>query len=458
MLRTHLHKSISLRLALGFAGLFVLAYLGVGLLALNLITRGLEARVRNLVAETSTVIESAFGSGDVNDLRETVRSYAVASPGGDRLFLLTNAQGTRLAGNLSAGAQPAGWRNLSARQLGVPGSAQFWVYTKKVGGNFLTVAMSDKDTAYLRGVAFYAFGLTSIVVLIFAVLGGILVGYRTQRRLDLISETLDAVSRGDLSARVALSARRDEFDRLGERVNAALSRLETLVESVRQVSADIAHELRSPLNRLALVLDQAKAELVAGEDPANSISEAEAECFRVSETFEALLRIAQLEGGARREHFQALDLANLLGELAETYREVASEEGHVFSAPQTFEGPVMVEGDPELLLQLFANLIENALNHTPPGTEIGIVMQREKDRVRVEVFDSGRGIPPSEREKVFTRLYRLDHSRSTPGSGLGLSLVKAIVDLHGGVISLLDNRPGLRVVVQLNRHTNARLG
>lgn len=446
---TTLRHSTSLRLALGFAGLFVIAYLAVGLLALQLITQGLEARVRNLVEETAAVIQSSYAGGDVNDLRETVRSYAIASPGKDRLFVLTDGSGAVLAGNLSAPPKNIGWSVLPAKALGLEGEASYQVLTRAVGGNRLTVAMSYKDAEYLRNVALYAFGLTSLVVFAFAGLGGVLVGYRTQNRLDRISATLEAVSRGDLSARVTIGASRDEFDRLGERVNAALARLETLVDGMRQVSSDIAHELRGPLNRLALVLDQAKGELASGADAAPSLIEAEAECFRVSETFDALLRISQLEAGARKGHFQWFDLAPILQELAETYAEVAAEEGHAFSVPVQRAGKIEVLGDPDLLTQLFANLIENALTHSGAGAEIGFSVAQSQGQVIVEVFDHGPGIPPSERDKVFTRLYRLDHSRSTPGSGLGLSLVKAIVDLHEGSIRLKDNRPGLRVVVAL---------
>jgi signal transduction histidine kinase len=262
----------------------------------------------------------------------------------------------------------------------------------------------------------------------------------------MITRTADAIIDGDLSRRIERTGAGDDFDHLSATLNAMLDRIEGLMENLRQVSSDIAHDLRTPLSRLRQDLEEAqKRELTAAEFK-RVVEGAVAEADVLLETFSALLRIAQIEAGTRRSAFRPVDLSEVLRTVVEAYAPAIEESGRTLRA-EIADG-VQGNGDRGLLSQLFVNLIENALHHTPAGTAITLQLSRQTAGASAEVADTGPGIPPEERAKVFRRFYRLEHSRTTPGSGLGLSTVAAIVELHHAAIELIDNRPGLRVVIR----------
>jgi signal transduction histidine kinase len=231
-------------------------------------------------------------------------------------------------------------------------------------------------------------------------------------------------------------------------MNRALDRLSGLVEGMRQVSTDIAHDLKTPLNRLKMTVEQAIQQSESGQETLALLLEARAEADHINATFEALLRVSQIEAGARKTRFKRVDLSAIVASVAEIYGDVAIDNGQSIQFDPSSSPSQWVQGDPELLTQMFVNIVENAITHCPAGTVIAIGSSVDGNSPRAVVADNGPGIPPEERELVFRRLYRLDKSRTTPGSGLGLSLVKAIAELHGALVLLEDNQPGLTVVVQ----------
>ncbi len=302
-----------------------------------------------------------------------------------------------------------------------------------------------------------SFGWGTLIITGLAVAGGALLASRVQRRLDGIAATMVDVSHGRLDARIPLIGNGDDIDEVSAQVNAALDRLSSLVDGMKQVSANIAHDLKTPLNRLQMILEAAADKTAAGEAVSDDLADARAEGLQINETFDALLRIAQIEAGARKARFIDLDVNGVVEAIAEIYAEVAEDDGKSLSA-KIFQGKeCRIHGDWELLTQMFANLVENALRHCPPGTAIELSVTRQDDRILATVADDGPGIPAEERERVFQRLYRLDNSRSTPGSGLGLSLVRAIADLHGASIVLEDRHPGLAVVVSFPRVRSSKV-
>jgi len=254
---------------------------------------------------------------------------------------------------------------------------------------------------------------------------------------------------GDLSARIPVRGTNDEIDQLVVGLNAMLDRIQQLLDGLRQVTSDIAHDLRTPLGRLRQKLEEAREHATTTAEYQGATEAAIAEADSLLEIFSALLRIAQIEAGAQKSAFSAVDLSELVRSIGEAYAPVAEDAQHKLET--AVEDGVTLAGDRQLLAQLFTNLVENALNHTPAGSAVRLILRRIATGFEAEVADNGPGIPAAEHDKVFDRFYRLDRSRTTSGSGLGLALVKAIAILHGLSIRLEDHKPGLAVILGGNR-------
>jgi hypothetical protein len=251
--------------------------------------------------------------------------------------------------------------------------------------------------------------------------------------LARIEATANGIVAGDLSRRMALGPRNDEFDRVAASLNMMLDRIAGLIANLRQVTSDLAHDLRTPLARLRNQLETLQTQLKPGQQR-DSADAAVDRADEVLKLFDAILRISELEEGSLRRRFAKIDLCNLVRELGETHAALAEDLGKTLSVKA--DGQFFVEGDRELIAQAMINLIENALRHTPEGTAILIGARKAFGEVMAFVRDDGPGIPESERERVLERFVRLEEARSTPGHGLGLSLVKAIADAHDAPISM----------------------
>ena len=273
---------------------------------------------------------------------------------------------------------------------------------------------------------------------------GAVIAARARARVERIEAALARLSEGALDARIpAEPGRADDLARIGARINRMAAAQEAATEALRQVSADIAHDLKTPLHRMTVLLHDLRGGLADGSREADLAARALAEAEGAVAVFQGLLTIAQIEGGARPA-FAPVDLNALAAGMAELYGPDAEDSGHPLTLDLSPLPPV-VPGDRSLLGQALANLIENALRHTPEGTAITLRTGIEAGRPVIEVADRGPGIPEGERGKVLRRLYRLERSRTTPGHGLGLSLVAATARLHGAELALLDNAPGLKV-------------
>jgi signal transduction histidine kinase len=239
----------------------------------------------------------------------------------------------------------------------------------------------------------------------------------------------------------------DEFDHLAGSINAMLNRIESLMSDLHQVTTDIAHDMRTPLTRLRQRLEGARHPSAGAGELRDALDRTIREIDVILGIFSAVLRIAQIESGARKSGFTAVDLSELLGTVAELYRSSADEKQQSFRSDVA--PGLAVRGDRELLMQLFANLIENAIRHSPSEARIELRAAARADAVQVIVADDGPGIPPEYRAKVLERFFRLERSRTTPGSGLGLSLAGAVAKLHEAAMTIEDNGPGLAVTVTL---------
>ncbi len=415
-------------------------------------------------SETDAAIESEiaglaaqYRQQGLGGLVRIVAERAAAQREGPNVYLLTRPDLTPLAGNIErwpkeARQTPAGIVfNITGDSEAVNARAQTFLLE---GGYRLLVGRDLRQRAMLRELLAetLAWGLTITIGL--GLVGALLVGRNLLSRVEAINRTGQRIMRGDLHERVAVKGAGDEFDRLAENLNTMLDQIERLMLAMREVSDNIAHDLRGPLTRMKARLELALLAKEGPEDAAQyraAIETAIAETDRLLATFNALLSIAEAESGALRQSMQPVDLMQLAEDVAELYAPALEEKGLTLST-RIADCP-RVLGSRQLLFQALANLLENAMKYTPPGGRVTIstAATGAGGAAAVSVADNGTGIPAEMRDKVLQRYVRLDHARTTPGSGLGLSLVAAVAKLHAARLQLADNNPGLLVTLEFPR-------
>lgn len=442
---SRLLRSTPVRLILWIGSALTIGLVVAGAVAFALIHEELLARTDRDVQNTWTIIAQAYPENDAQDLSELVASHIRAGSANTEVFRLTGPDNRDLASNIGDVIIGDGWSTLEPAALGLPDDGYAYrVLAGQIHDHSLVVGTSLRGVDDIGGIVVvslsWVIGGLALVILVI----GTITAVGGQRRLDSIAHTMELVARGDLKARIPLSGRRDDVDALVASVNAALDRLAALVEGMRQVSVDIAHELKTPLNRLSIAISTARDASDGGRAVPELLDEAQQEIGQVIAIFDAMLRIAQIEAGARRARFATIALRPIIENIFEAYDAVAADNGQTLSITLSNDlGSVW--GDRDLITQALANLVENAIRYCPPGASIALRGSLSDGRTTIAVADDGPGIPDDEKIRVFDRLYRVEKSRSTPGNGLGLSLVKAIVDLHGASITLEDNKPGLIV-------------
>jgi signal transduction histidine kinase len=359
-------------------------------------------------------------------------------------YLLQDSHGTALSGNLPSTEPRLGvreWAESPERRRtpysGIRGQGVM------ISDDYLFVGWSTHQLHEMEEFVVEAFLWILGASILLALSGGIFMSRRLMRKIENVSRTTRNIMDGDLQQRVAVQQGGDEFEHLALSINSMLDRIETLMEDLRQVTTNIAHDLRTPLTRLRNRLELAQRSPLAEVGLRDAINAACRETDVILEIFGALMRIAQVESGARRAGFAAVVLSEVIDTVVEVYKPAVEERRQYLV--ETIAKDLVVFGDKELLTQLFANVLENAILHSPPGARLSIAARRDTQRVQVTIADDGPGIPESMRGKVLGRFVRLDDSRSTPGSGLGLSLVAAIARLHNATLTLAGNEPGLRV-------------
>ena len=353
--------------------------------------------------------------------------------------------GRPVAGLLAEANAPMGWSAFRIPRKG-GGVKTIRLLTVALPNSYRLLVGDDADRIdALDAVMVRSFALALAGVVLLGGAGGYVLSRGVRRRYGEITAVAEAIIEGDLARRAPVRGVADDLDHLALTINRMLDWIGELMESLRQVSSDIAHDMRTPLTRLRQRLEAAQrssdpAELAAAVEGALSDLDA------ILETFAGLLRIAEIERGARRAAFRPVDLAAVARMVVETFAPSAEEGGRTLELES--EGSVTVEGDQELIGQMLVNLVENGLRHTPVGSVIRVGVDRAAYAPMLRVTDNGPGVPQAERDRLFDRFYRLERSRSTPGSGLGLALAAAVAHLHGAQISLADAGPGLEAQVR----------
>ena len=358
------------------------------------------------------------------------------------VYTLVAPDGRVLAGNLAVtGEITSPTRRISEYRVMRAGRASRsrLRVTRLNDGSILIVGRDMQDQHELEQLIRGAILSGAIVTLLMAVVGALLFRRQLERRIGAIRETALQIERGDLAQRVPISAQQDEFARLSRDINAMLDRIHALMEGVRHVSNTIAHNIRTPLSRALAHLYTAQNAADAAQALPEAVGFAIAEIQDLNVVFDKLLRIAEVEAGARRQTFAAVSLNAVAVNALELYDAVAEAKG--LTLTHTLDAQPVVTGDGDLLANAVANLIDNAIKYTPSGGTIHVDTRCEGTSVTLTVRDNGRGIPAEERMRVGARFYRLD--RAVPGWGLGLASVLAIARLHGGNLQLSDAAPGL---------------
>jgi signal transduction histidine kinase len=446
--RIRLLRTTSFRLATIYLALFTASALVLGTFIYFSIRHEILADFDERIVEESSALQDAFAEGGRERLAQILESRG--SSGGGFAYGLAGPDGRPLVGDLrDPGASAAGWIEVRESDNDEPSEPNAEIVralaTLLPDGSTLIVGDERRRSDdILRGVL-AAFSWAVAATLAIGTVGGLWLSAQFLGRVDSMRLTAQRLMAGDWTRRIPLSPVDDDLTALARTFNRLFDRIEKLLVANKQVSADIAHDLRKPLASVLRRLEASRAESASSETKRGAVDATIAEIEGVLETFNALLRIGEVEAGARRAAFRPIDLAEIAQEVVDAYQPAAEGEARILTA--RLDAPLPMSGDRELIVQMIANLLDNALRHTPPGAAIEVSGKRTPRGVSLSVADNGPGVAADELKAVFQRFYRARAARANAGTGLGLSLVAAIAELHGLACAALDNSPGLRVTL-----------
>jgi signal transduction histidine kinase len=460
-------RTTAFRLTLAYLFLFALfAASLLGYFAWNtrrLITEQITSTVN---AETGEISE-IFGRRGLRGLIFTIENRALRP--GANLYLVTAPTGQALAGNVGSLAPgvmaSTGWSETAYRRLDEQDTADHRALvrvTELPSGFRLLIGRDLEERRRLFGIVAKAAQWSLLVVVVLGLGGGIFVARRVLRRIDAMTGTTQRIMAGDLSGRLPVGRSGDELDRLAGNLNAMLERIEALMMGLKEVSDNIAHDLKTPLTRLRNRAEEALAKSGSEAEYRNALERTIEESDGLIRTFNALLMIARAESGQARGNMADFDAADVANGIHELYEPLAEDDGMTLRVKAQ---STPLHGNRELISQALANLVENAIKYGKPitaaqplsagavagtdGKEILIEARRDGDQVLLSVTDHGPGIPEADRKHAVERFVRLEASRTQPGSGLGLSLAAAVATLHGGELRLGDAHPGLSATLAI---------
>ncbi len=410
----------------------------------------LERQTETAIESDAQALSERYTEGGVPALMEIIRQRVDANVDDDAVYLLADSAYVPMSGNLdswpSALLLDAAREEVRMLRSGISTLVLVRSYQLQDGFHLL-VGRDVEAKSQLRHMMQDAMIWATGIAIALGSFGAWAVRGLFSATLADVGATAAAIGMGDLSRRVKVTGQGDEFDALAETINDMLTRIERLMDGVRQVSNAIAHDLRTPITRARARLEDAAAHARAPEELHAAIERAVVDLDGIVAVFQALLRIAEIEAGSRRSAFATFDATPMLRDLEELYSAVADENGQLLAVELPERLPMF--GDRDMVQQAVANLLDNALKFSPASGRITLSATVAPAGVRIAVADQGAGIPAAERERATERFYRGEQARSTPGSGLGLALVQAVATLHGGSFALEDNEPGLRAVLNL---------
>ncbi|WP_298163897.1 HAMP domain-containing sensor histidine kinase [Novosphingobium sp.] len=439
--------SAAYRVAFTYSAAFALAILLLGVA----VYYAADADFRNQqdigIAEETAGLQREFDEGGIADLAAAVAKREAMNPEDGYQYALVDKAGHRLAGTLAINEVRVGAQDLMLDDPSEGPDPARALVSALPDGSRLVVAIDSEGVERIDRTILTLFAAAFMLVIALGVIGALLLGGYLRQRLARISGTAQTIMAGDLAPRIPVGPRGDEFDQLAIALNAMLDRIGALLDNLRQVSTDVAHDLRTPLARLRSLIEGALDGSADPQTHRQALKRALAQSDDLLALFAAILRISEVEAGEIRRHFRPVDISDLAADLAESYAPAVLDGGRILTAEITPALAIM--GDRELLAQAAINLLDNAQRHTPAGTAINMVVRAESDTILLAVADNGPGVAPGDHARIARRFARLEASRTTPGHGLGLNLVAAIAAAHGGQLKIEDNHPGLRVTLVL---------
>lgn len=443
---TDLHRTTGFRLAtlflalFGAAALVLFSYLYVEITGFEKerIDDWLVREHAELRREQATDLAAGFDQQSQYDTRR------------QRPFGLFDPAGHHIAGGYPGDlpAIPYFDKPFPARLEGLPGHPPARCIAARLpDGRIALQCQNIRDLDHFDEELLHALVSAGVLTLSVGLLGAVLIGVGSMRRLDAVTASIKEIVAGDLSRRLPVHAKNDDLDRLVRVVNGMLDEIERLMHEVKGVCDAIAHDLRTPLTRLIGSLERAQRRAMSEAEYRKTMDDVITEVVGIQRTFNAMLRISEIENGARRAHFAEVDLGAVATDVFEFYEPAAEERKLSFTLHRDESARFDMQGDANLLFEAVANLTENAIKFARTEGHVELELFRDMDEIGIRVIDDGPGIAPEEREAVLRRFYRGEASRHTPGSGLGLSLVNAVAGMHGMTVRFEDAGRGCRIAL-----------
>ena len=448
-------KTFTFRLALVYVGLFSLSVILLFAFIYTFAMNYLQGQISDTIRLQYSYLANDYRDSGSEAVEDRIKNFIANDDEGTSIYLLVNREYEKIAGNLNewpTGAtkdapfeKEGNWAHFyiegtSNNPKGVEVRAILVPLSK---WRYLVVGQSLQSNEKIEQSIVQAFWASLILTLVMAFFGAIVMTRSVMGRINVINRSAGTIMHGNLSARIPFTVGGDEFDELSSNLNQMLDRIEMLLQSLSQFANNIAHDLRSPLNRIINRLD-AGLRGIDDVNPARVLLEKNIHDMQeLVGTFNSILKISELEANTEFRKFEPCDLQAIIENLVDFYEPYAAEKSVTLTNHIAL--PLPIEGEKNLLTQAFANLLDNAIKFTPKGGQVSVSCELAEDHTDIIIADSGLGVPEEYRDKVFEKFFRLEQSRNTKGNGLGLSLVDAIARIHDATITLEDNKPGLRV-------------
>jgi signal transduction histidine kinase len=431
------------------AGIFIIILASLGSLFYFLISAAMMRELEVQITEETQLYTEIYQRDGLDAILQALRKVENQTTARSEVIGVFKKSGEKLAGNLTNAPHLSGWHSLRIDGLLPQPSGNFRLYVAQIGVSkpvILVIGQNLRLVEATQSVLKQGLFMAGGIVTLLSVLLGYIISRRTYLKLQVVSQTLDDISRGMISSRIPIGTTNDQIDRIARQVNGHLARLADLTGTTKNTINSIAHDLRSPLNHVSIMLQNLMAEPIDQEWIMTRLEDMSFELAGLVDVFETILRISRINASDPADQFTKIDVNQLLAEIAETYDPVLETTGQKLIIDVEPPCAPIIWGDRSMLFQLLANLIENISKYTPEGTIATMAASMSESGIcLLSVADNGPGIPAAAQRDIMKPFKRLEDSRSMPGNGLGLALVDAIILHHGAALTMQDNAPGLRI-------------